>query len=91
MGEDSLKLNFEIALEKIKSLTEDNNNLMNEIGKLKSEIAKAQEVSISSYNGNDRKFKHIMSGADKAMERYKTFLRKEFPRAKSKQTKRESV
>lgn len=91
MGEDSLKLNFEIALEKIKSLTEDNNHLMNEIGKLKSEIAKAQKVPISPYNGDDRRFKNIMCGADQAMERYKTFLKKEFPNAKSKQTKRQSV
>ena len=50
MGEESLAQNFEIALEKIESLTEDNNHLMNEISKLKSEIAKAQEVSISSYS-----------------------------------------
>ena len=91
MGEESLTQNFEIALEKIESLTEDNNHLMNEISKLKSEIAKAQEVSISSYSGEDRRFKNIMSGADKAMERYKTFLKKEFPNAKSKQTKRKSV
>ena len=91
MREESLTQNFEIALEKIKSLTEDNNYLMNEISKLKSEIAKAQEVSISSYSGEDRRFKNIMSGADKAMERYKTFLKKEFPNAKSKQTKRKSV
>ena len=91
MGEESLTQNFEIALEKIESLTEDNNYLMNEISKLKSEIAKAQEVSISSYNGDDIRFKNIMSGADKAMDRYKTFLKKEFPNAKSKQTKRKSV
>ena len=55
------------------------------------EIAKAQKVPISPYNGDDRRFKNIMCGADQAMERYKTFLKKEFPNAKSKQTKRQSV
>ena len=91
MGEESLTQNFEIALKKIESLTEDNNYLMNEISKLKSEIAKAQEIPISPYNGDDRRFKNIMCGADQAMERYKTFLKKEFPNAKSKQTERQSV
>ena len=90
MGEDSLKLNFEIALEKIKSLTEDNNDLMNEINKLKSEMATAQESSIL-YRDDNTDFNRIISGADEAMKRYKSFLRKEFPNAKSKQAKRQSV
>ena len=90
MTEDSLKFNFEIALEKIDSLTEDNNKLMNEVERLKTEISKAEEVSMPS-TSNERRWQNIVNGADKAMERYKTFLRKEFPNAKSKQTKRKSV
>ena len=91
MTEDSLKLNFEIALEKIDSLTNDNHNLMNEIEQLKSEIAKAQQITIKPTSHYDNRFENIIEGADEAMKRYKTYLRKEFPRAKSKQTKRQSV
>ena len=90
MDGDSLKLNFEIALEKINMLTDQNHELMNQVEELKERIRKKNELVIEPVTRESR-FKDITSGADKAMERYKQFLKKEFPNAKSKQTKRQSI
>jgi len=90
MDGDSLKLNFEIALEKITTLSDQNHELMNRIEELESQIAKSKEVRIRPMTAEIR-FENITDGADAAMERYKQFLKKEFPHAKSKQSKRQSV
>ena len=90
MDGDSLKLNFEIALEKINTLSDQNHNLMNQIEQLKSEIAKRDEIKIEPITAEAR-FESVTDGADAAIERYKQFLIKEFPRAKSKQSQRQSV
>ena len=88
MDGDSLKLNFEIALEKIDTLTNQNHELMNKIEHLESEIAKDKEIKIKPIT-SERRFESITDDADLAMERYKTFLRKEFKSAKSKQSQRQ--
>ena len=90
MDGDSLKLNFEIALEKINTLTDQNHELMNKIEQLEFEIAKKNEVKITPITAESR-FEDITDGADGAMKRYQQFLKKEFPNAKSKQSKRQPV
>ena len=90
MDGDSLKLNFEIALEQISTLTDHNHELMNQIAELKSEIEKRDEIKIKPITAEVR-FENITDEADAAMKRYKQFLKKEFPNAKSKQSKRQSV
>ena len=90
MDGDSLKLNFEIALEQITTLTDQNHELMNQIEQLKSEIAKNNEVVIEPTTAESR-FENATNGADAAMKRYKQFLKKEFPNAKSKQSQGQPV
>ena len=90
MDGDSLKLNFEIALEKINTLSDQNHDLMNQIEQLKSEIAKRDKIKIEPITSEER-FESITDDADAAIKRYKQFLRKEFPRAKSKQSQRQPV
>ena len=89
MDGDSLKLNFEIALEKINTLTDQNHELMNQIEQLKSDIAKKDEIKIEPTA--EEKFEHLTDGADAAMKRYTQFLKKEFKSAKSKQSQGEPV
>ena len=89
MEGDSLKLNFEIALEKIDTLSKHNIDLLNKINELEKRLNKpTMEINSSTAEG---RFKKVTEGADEAMERYKHFLRKEFPHAKSKQSKGQSV
>ena len=90
MDGDSLKLNFEIALEKINTLTDQNHELMNQIEQLKHQIAKKNEIKIEPITA-ESKFECITDGADAAIERYKQFLKKEFPHATSKQSQRQPV
>ena len=90
MDGDSLKLNFEIALEKINTLTDQNHELMNKIEQLEFEIAKKNEIKITPITAESR-FEDITDSADAAMKRYKQFLKKEFPNAKSKQSQGQPV
>ena len=90
MDGDSLKLNFEIALEKISTLTDHNDQLMNQVAELRSEIEKRDKIKIKPITAEVR-FENITDGADAAMERYKQFLKKEFKSAKSKQSQGEPV
>ena len=90
METDSLKLNFEIALERIDTLSDHNQKLMDKIQELESKLNDREEKSFT-INSNSERFEQISEGADKAIQRYKTFLNKEFINAKSKQSKRQSV
>ena len=83
MEGDSLKLNFEIALEKIDTLTKQNIHLMNKVEELESKLLNRPKVNIRPSTPHTR-FEDITKGADEAMKKYQTFLRKEFPSAKSK-------
>ena len=90
MDGDSLKLNFEIALEKINTLTDQNHELMNKIDQLESEISKRDQIKIRPSTAESR-FENIADGADAAMKRYKKYLKKEFKNAKSKQSQGQPV
>ena len=89
MEGDSLKLNFEIALEKIDTLSKHNQALMDQIQDLEYRIS--QSKTRIKTNTPESRFKDISAGAEKAMNRYKQFLRKEFKNAKSKQSQRQPV
>ena len=90
MDSDSLKLNFEIALEKIGTLTDQNHELMNKIDLLESEIAERNEIKIKPITA-EKRFEHLTDSADAAMKRYQQFLKKEFQNAKSKQSQGQPV
>tara|TARA_Y100000034_G_C6639207_1_gene279348 strand:- start:19 stop:309 length:291 start_codon:yes stop_codon:yes gene_type:complete len=87
------QFNFEIALEKIETLTKHNNELLDLVDNLKSKLQEKDEIKNSST------FKHkeynrmndISSGADEAMKRYQIYLKKEFYNAKPKQSKGKPV
>ena len=91
----SLQENFEIALEKVDVLTEHNERLMDIIADLEYKLAQSKEPVITPEPeqnlNNNKRLQEISKGAERAIERYKQFLNKEFPNAKSKQSKRQSV
>ena len=89
MEGDSLKLNFEIALEKIDTLSEHNQALMDKVQDLEYELSQSK-TEIRDHSPEER-FNDISAGAEAAMKRYKEYLRKEFKNAKSKQSKRQPV
>ena len=91
MEGDSLKLNFEIALEKINTLSEHNQALLDKVQTLEFQLSQSKtEIKITSTNSEDR-FRNVSAGADEAMERYKEYLKKEFKNAKSKQSQGQPV
>ena len=91
MDGDSLKLNFEIALEQISTLTDHNHELMNQVAELRSELAKRDEIKIEPITAEAR-FEHITSDADAAMKRFTAKLKKEIDKnAKSKQSQGQPV
>jgi CHASE3 domain sensor protein len=87
------QFNFQIALEKIELLTEQNNELLDTIDKLERQlrnmtIRMSDNFKISEPN----KFKRISEEADAAIKRFSTKLRKELSKnGKSKQGKGEPV
>ena len=91
----SLQENFEITLEKVDVLTEHNERLMDIIADLEYKLAQSKEPVITPEPeqnlNNNKRLQEISEGAERAIERYKQFLNKEFPNAKSKQSKRQSV
>ena len=89
MEGDSLKFNFEIALEKIDTLSEHNQVLMDKVQDLEYELSQSKtEVKECS---PEERLNNISAGAEAAMKRYQKYLKKEFPNAKSKQSKRQQV
>ena len=91
MEGDSLKLNFEIALEKINTLSEHNQALLDRVQTLEFQLYQSKaEIEIPYTNSEDR-FRNVSAGADEAMERYKEYLKKEFKNAKSKQSQGQPV
>jgi len=93
MEGDSLKLNFEIALEKIDTLTKHNNELLDKIDNMENQIDilllsdrdMQPETTTTRYNDISRK-------AEAAMKRFTGKLRKEIDKnAKSKQSKRQPI
>ena len=89
MEGDSLKFNFEIALEKIDTLSKHNQVLMDKVQTLESKLSESKnEIKVSTA---ETRFHDISEEAEAAIKRYKQFLIKEFPNAKSKQSKRQPV
>ena len=87
------QFNFEIALEKIEALTQQNNELLDTIERLEEEL-KSQNLEMihSSREPENNKFKRISIEADAAMKRFTAKLRKELSKnGKSKQGQGESV
>ena len=93
MEGDSLKLNFEIALEKIDTLTKHNNELLDKIDNMENQIDilllsdrdMQPETATTRYNDISRK-------AEAAMKRFTAKLKKELNKnAKSKQSQGQPV
>ena len=92
MEGDSLKLNFEIALEKIDTLTKQNNQLLDKIDDLEIKLNLAQLDISSEPETATTRYNAISREADVAMERFTAKLKKEINKnAKSKQSKRQPV
>ena len=92
MEGDSLKLNFEIALEKIDTLTKHNNQLLDKVDDLEVKLNLAQFDMSSEPETTTTRYNNISREADAAMKRFTAKLKKELNKnAKSKQSKRQPV
>ena len=87
------QFNFEIALEKIEVLTEQNNELLDTIDRLEEQLKNnSVEINHSLRIPTKNRFTEISRGADAAMERFTAKLRKELNKnGKSKQSKRQPI
>ena len=99
MEGDSLVLNFEIALEKIDTLTKQNNDLLDTIDQLEIQL---KEVTLELKNKTvkpltiedtrNKRFDIVNKEADAAMKRFTNKLRKELHKnGKSKQSQGQPV
>jgi len=93
MEGDSLKFNFEIALEKIDTLTKHNNELLDEIDQLENRIdVLILSNSLIEPDTATTRYDNISREADKAMKRFTSKLKKEIDKnAKSKQSQGQPV
>jgi Ni,Fe-hydrogenase maturation factor len=92
MEGDSLKLNFEIALEKIDTLTQHNNQLLDTIEDLEVRLELAKLNLPNKPETATTRYNDISKEADAAMKRFTNKLTKEIDKnAKSKQSKRQPV
>ena len=86
------QFNFQIALEKIESLTEQNNELLDTVDRLEKQLKDNKiEMTHNLREPENNRFKRVSEEADAAMKRFTNKLRKELSNAKSKQGKGESV
>ena len=92
MEGDSLKLNFEIALEKIDTLTRHNNQLLDRIDDLEVKLELGKLNISNKPESATTRYNNISKEADAAMKRFTAKLNKELNKnAKSKQSKRQPV
>ena len=92
MESDTLKFNFEIALEKIDTLTKQNNELLDKIDELEVKLENLRSPYPIEPNTATTRYNNISREADAAMKRFTTKLKKEISKnAKSKQSKRQPV
>ena len=99
MKGDSLALNFEIALEKIDTLTKQNNELLDTIDQLEIQLKEtASELNsrivkpLTIDDLRTERFNTVNKEADAAMKRFTAKLKKEANKyAKSKQSQRQPV
>ena len=87
------QFNFQIALEKIETLTQQNNELLDTIDRLEEQLeTKGIKMTYDLKESKTNKFEKISKEADAAMKRFSTKLRKELSKnVKSKQGKGQSV
>ena len=87
------QFNFQIALEKIETLTQQNNELLDTIDRLEEQlIDKDVKMTHDLREPNTNKFKKVSEEADAAMKRFSSKLRKELTKnGKSKQGKGQSI
>mgnify|MGYP003137716050 CR=1 FL=1 len=92
MEGDALKLNFEIALEKIDTLTKQNNELLDKVDELETKLKNPKPSYIIEPNTATVRYNKISREADAAMKRFTNKLRKELNKnAKSKQSQGQPV
>ena len=92
MEGDELKFNFEIALEKIDTLTNQNNELLDKIDELEAKLESSKSSHIIKPDTATTRYNNVSREADKAMKRFTAKLNKEINKnAKSKQSKRQPV
>ena len=87
------QFNFQIALDKIELLTQQNNELLDTVERLEGQLkTKDIEKTHNLREPENNRFKKISEEADAAMKRFSTNLRKELHQnGKSKQGKGEPV
>ena len=83
-----LRFNFENAIEIIDKLTKDNNALLDKIEKLETKLNKPVTIKREPIRS---RFNQVSEGANAAMKRFTTKLRKELKNAKSKQSQGQPV
>ena len=85
------QFNFQIALDKIETLTQQNNELLDQIERLETQLTR-QRITHGLREPKGNRFEHISKEADAAMERFTNKLRKELKKnGKSEQGKGEPV
>ena len=87
------QFNFQIALEKIETLTQQNNELLDTIDRLEEQlIDKDSKMTHNLIEPSTNKFKKVSEEADAAMKRFSSKLRKELTKnGKSKQSQGQSI
>ena len=87
------QFNFQIALDKIESLTEQNNELLDTIDRLEIQLKNSEEeITHNLREPKSSRFEQISREADAAMKRFTNKLRKELKKnGKSEQGQREPV
>ena len=83
-----LKFNFENAIEIIDKLTKDNNALLDKLEEAEAKLNKPITIKKEPIRS---RFNQVSEGANAAMKRFTTKLRKELKDAKSKQSQGQSV
>ena len=95
MGEETdtyQQFNFQIALDKIESLTEQNNELLDTVDRLEKQLKdNSVKTTHNLREPKSNRFIKISKEADDAMRRFTNKLRKELSNAKSKQSKGKPV
>ena len=92
MEGDTLKFNFEIALEKINTLTRQNNELLDKIDELETKLESSKSSYTIEPDTATTRYNNVSREADKAMKRFTAKLKKEIDKnAKSKQSQGQPV
>ena len=92
MEGDSLKLNFEIALEKINTLTKQNNQLLDKVDDLEIKLEKSRFSDALEPDTATARYNSVSKAADAAMKRFTAKIKKEINKnAKSKQSQGQPV